>query len=401
MVDGVDVHEASRGSSADSRCSGGGDQWLSLDLGARRAADRARSRKLGQSDPTQRSTRSAGLRRREGSRDRDGARRRRRRTTARRSTRRRRSTTPRSRRRCAARRRALRERAKLPPLPVDVWIDGDGRRAARRSTWTSACSRAAHRARVAVVADDHDDARPLRLRHAGGRAGAAGERDVRALEARRHGWLGGLGGLTCDRSAGAQDLVGTAPQPDSHGAGRTLGPMEPVTPSIGWGVLHLLLPGRPRGRGARSRSRRSGSSTRSRRSKPTGTRPCAWRCSATKRISGSWHSVPTSPGSRRSRPELLAAPLVPGVLVRLAHRAVRVRRDRRGRARPARVGGGPRRQRARGPAHDVARAHRALPRAAHPPEPAPEAGVLLLPDVEAPRRRRELVRAARSRNARS
>ena len=60
-----------------------------------------------------------------------------------------------------------------------------------------------------------------------------------------------------------------------------LGGLEPVTPSVGWGVLHLYY------RVDRDRAEREPGAAKRivdavARSKPTGTRRCASRCSGTR-----------------------------------------------------------------------------------------------------------------------
>ena len=206
-------------------------------------------------------------------RHRDAARASRRPTTARPSTRRRRST-----RRPAELRAQDRARASATlsgPIPVDVWIDGDGQarkismnidaatasRSRRRSSTTTSAPRSTC---SAPPADDVFDFSELTRRHAHGRPARARRRSDR----RSRGPAGSLAAM----------------------------PMEPVTPSIGWGVLHLFYRVDRERAPSRIPVPRSGSWTRSRRSRPTViTRWCS-RCSATRRTSGSWPTVPISPG---------------------------------------------------------------------------------------------------------
>ena len=121
-----------------------------------------------------------------------------------------------------------------------------------------------------------------------------------------------------------------------HGPGGTVGRVGRAPP---------LLPRRPRRAPSATRRPGSASSTRCSRSSTTATRRCCSRCSATRPTSASWRSGPTSPGSRRSSTSCSARPLELGRLVRVAHRAVGVHRDRGRRAGPAGRRGGPRRRR--------------------------------------------------------
>ena len=102
-----------------------------------------------------------------------------------------------------------------------------------------------------------------------------------------------------------------------------------LTPTTGWGVLHLfcrLEPGFEPGRCAR----------RSRLPRTTGTRSSPWRSSGTRRTSASWRSARTCGDCAGSRPRS-PRPGRPRLILRLAHRGVRVRRrhPRRACARPA------------------------------------------------------------------
>ena len=85
--------------------------------------------------------------------------------------------------------------------------------------------------------------------------------------------------------------------------------MDAVTPSEGWGVLHLFYLDRPGAGRRRARCRQAGARRRSRPWSVTGTRPSSRPRSGTRPISGSWRWAPIWPGSRRSRPSWPAAPL--------------------------------------------------------------------------------------------
>ena len=94
---------------------------------------------------------------------------------------------------------------------------------------------------------------------------------------RRRGAARRRGGATWARcsttSADRSATRKSRPNLDRRGPGATVDRLGCPAP---------LLPGRSRARGARTRKRPSGSSTRSRRSKPTATRRCASRCSGTR-----------------------------------------------------------------------------------------------------------------------
>ena len=290
-----------------------------------------------------------------------------------------------------------------PTIPADVWVDDAGRvrRIARCRSRPRVVRCAggvgrwrADRSPSAPVIDRVD--RALRLRGTGQRAGAAGRPRSRSF--RRSATVSA--GSAESNADGAQRRVGPS-ECAPFAPALPSAPMDPVTPSIGWGVLHLYYRVDRERAGARSRSRQA----RRRRD----------RVARGRRSSSGVHGDARPQGRprrdrARSRPR--AAPGVPGraarraaragVVVRVAHRAVGVRRDRRRRTRPARV---PRRQLAGDELEQrlaVWRdriAHYREQRI-HPKLPA-EAGVLLLPDVEAARARRELVRAVVRGSARS
>ena len=115
----------------------------------------------------------------------------------------------------------------------------------------------------------------------------------------------------------------------------------------------------------------------------------------------SWRSGPTSRGLQAFQHELLTAPLVPAwsfVSLTEVSEYTSTEDDERARLeREEGLSGSELADRARG----VARAHGALPREPAAPAAAREAAARLLPDVEAPGRGRELVRAAVRANARS
>ena len=174
-------------------------------------------------------------------------------------------------------------------------------------------------------------------------------------------------------------------------------PWKPVEPSVGWGVLHLFY----RVDRARAEAEPQAGEAHRRRGAVAGRRRPPGAAVRGARPQGR----PRRDGARaRPRP----APAVPARarghaararrLLRVAHRALGVHEHRRRRARPARIRGGPRGSGRRSAARRVARAHGALPRAAHPPAAAAEEDDLLLPDVEAPRRPRPTGTRCRSRS---
>ena len=171
--------------------------------------------------------------------------------------------------------------------------------------------------------------------------------------------------------------------------------MEPVSPSIGWGVLHLFFrvdrPGP-----SRSPARRSGSSTRSRRSKPTATRRWCSRCSATRPTSGSWRYGPDLARLHAFQQELLAGPLLPDYsfvsLTELSEYSV-TEDDERARLADGR-GASPTRPRSRSGSRCGGSASRTTARTASTRSLPQRRLLVLLPDVEAARGRRQLVPAA-------
>ena len=147
-----------------------------------------------------------------------------------------------------------------------------------------------------------------------------------------------------------------------HDPPGTLGPVEQVIPSVGWGVLHLFY------RVDRERAERDPGAAKHVRDafaalEADGHQALALAMLGHKADLGVIALGPDLARLQRFQNELLAAPLEPVVLVRLAHRAVGVRRDRgrgTGAARRSEEGLGGRR--ARRAARRVARSHRALPR---------------------------------------
>ena len=119
----------------------------------------------------------------------------------------------------------------------------------------------------------------------------------------RRTWRAGRHVLRHDAlSAGRErDVLHDLPEPLVKRSAGTLDSVEPVTPSVGWGVLHLYY------RVDRERAERdpgageARASTRSPRSKPTVTRRSRWRCSVTRPISASSRSGPISRGCNASR----------------------------------------------------------------------------------------------------
>ena len=395
FVDGVDVHvdrrDARSGMATCFRPTSSGSRSTSR---ARRSFGDDAALRLGQPTPafTSSSTYLATVSgERDGGRNRDGPRRRhdplpRRRSTSRKALDR------------ADVRPTLRAEAELrdstavigdATIPADVWVDADGLPAAHRAAaWTSIGARHRRRRRdtTAIIDDDgfydfgyrvHVEAPPRR--DDGSRRLLRDALDVPTAPASSPT---GLTGSRHGRLASAS--------------------MDPVTPSIGWGVLHLYYRV-DRERAEREPERRQADRRRrSRRSRPTGTRSCAWRCSATRPTSVSWRSAPTSPGSRRSSRSCSRAPLDAGVLVRLAHRAVGVH------ARPKTTSGrGSRPRKALDRRRDRGAARRRGASASRTTASSASIrscrakALLLLPDVEAPRRRTRTGTSCRSSSARS
>ena len=146
-----------------------------------------------------------------------------------------------------------------------------------------------------------------------------------------------------------------------------------VTPSIGWGVLHLYLPRRSRAGRARSRS---AAKRCTRRDRVAGVRRAPGRLHGAalghKADLGVMALGPDLARLQRFQHELLGGPFDARVVVRIAHRAIAVHVDRRRRAGAARARGRHHR-RCRGGAAPcrVAGAHGPLPGAAHPSRSCP------------------------------
>ena len=178
-----------------------------------------------------------------------------------------------------------------------------------------------------------------------------------------------------------------------------LGDVEPLNPSIGWGVLHLYY------RVDRERADREPSATKRivdavASLEADGHQALCSPCSATRPTSGSWRSGPDLARLQTFQQELLVAPLVPEYsfvsLTELSEYTSTVDDER---ARLAREEEGLTRRRARRTRRSVERAHGALPGAALAPAAPRQAPARLLPDVEAARRAPTTGTCFRSRSA--
>ena len=168
--------------------------------------------------------------------------------------------------------------------------------------------------------------------------------------------------------------------------------MDPVQPSVGWGVLHLFYRvDRARAEADPNAGKRIVDAVQS--LVDDGHQALLFAVLGHKADLGVMALGPDLARLQAFQHDLAGTPLDAGRLVRLAHRALGVHLDRGRRAGPARRRGAGRGPRSRSPARGVARAHGALPGAAHPPAAPAQADDLLLPDVEAAHGRRQLVRA--------
>ena len=174
--------------------------------------------------------------------------------------------------------------------------------------------------------------------------------------------------------------------------------MDPVQPSVGWGVLHLFYRvDRDRAEADPQAGKRVVDAVQS--LVDDGHQALLFAVLGHKADLGVMALGPDLARLQQFQHELAGTPLDAGRLLRVAHRAVGVHE----RPRTTSGRGSQPRKAARGacgrsPAGGVARAHGALPGAAHPPAAAAEEDDLLLPDVEAPGDRRPTGTRCRSRS---
>ena len=191
-------------------------------------------------------------------------------------------------------------------------------------------------------------------------------------------------------------LVGQRRRADRGG---TVVGMDAVEPSRRVGCPPPLLQGRPRARrgrpGGGQAHRRRGAVARRRR--PPGAAVRGARPQGRPRRDGARPRPRPAPGSSSTSSRPRRSTLVDSYVSLTELSEYTSHRGRRAGA--ARVGGGARRPGGRSPARRLARAHGALPGAAHPPAAAAEADDLLLPDVEAPRPATPTGTRCRSRSA--